>query len=86
MSSKKEQTREKILHAAYGLFARDGFCKVTMKDVEEYPCLSFEQGEKNSFYLSEEVLSTYEYKRIIKANDRATMFNLMRGLNAYTLC
>ena len=60
--------------------------KVTMKDLEEYPCLSFEQGEKNSFYLSEEVLSTYEYKRIIKANDRATMLNLMRGLNAYTLC
>lgn len=60
--------------------------KITMKDLEEYPCLSFEQGEKNSFYLSEEVLSTYEYKRIIKANDRATMLNLMRGLNAYTLC
>ena len=60
--------------------------KVTMEDLEEYPCLSFEQGEKNSFYLSEEVLSTYEYKRIIKANDRATMLNLMRGLNAYTLC
>ena len=60
--------------------------KVTMKDLEEYPCLSFEQGEKNSFYLSEEVLSTYEYKRIIKANDRATMLNLMKGLNAYTLC
>lgn len=60
--------------------------KVTMKDLEEYPCLSFEQGENNSFYLSEEVLSTYEYKRIIKANDRATMLNLMRGLNAYTLC
>jgi len=60
--------------------------KVSMKDLEEYPCLSFEQGENNSFYLSEEVLSTYEYKRIIKANDRATMLNLMRGLNAYTLC
>ncbi len=60
--------------------------KVTMKDLEEYPCLAFEQGENNSFYLAEEVLSTYEYKRIIKADDRATFLNLMKGLNGYTLC
>ena len=31
-------------------------------------------------------LSTYEYKRLIKADDRATMLNLMVGLNGYTLC
>ncbi len=59
---------------------------ITMKDLEEYPCLSFEQGSNNAFYFAEEVLSTYDYKRIIKANDRATMLNLMVGLNAYTLC
>ena len=58
---------------------------ICMEELSEYPCLSFEQGN-NSFFLAEEVLSTYEYKRIIKANDRATMLNLMRGLNAYTLC
>lgn len=60
--------------------------KITMEDLEEYPCLSFEQGKNNSFYLAEEVLSTYQYKKIIKANDRATMLNLMLGLNGYTLC
>lgn len=60
--------------------------KVSMRDLEEFPCLAFEQGANNSFYLAEEVLSTYEYKRIIKANDRATFLNLMRGLNGYTLC
>ena len=49
-------------------------------------CLSFEQGLNNSFYLSEEVLSTYSYKKIIKVNDRATALNLMVGMNAYTLC
>ena len=57
-----------------------------MKELEEYPCLSFEQGLNNSFYLSEEVLSTYNYKKIIKVNDRATALNLMVGMNAYTLC
>ena len=57
-----------------------------MKDIEEYPCLAFDQGENNSFYLAEEMKSTYDYKRLIKANDRATLLNLMVGLNAYTLC
>ena len=57
-----------------------------MKDLEPYPCLAFEQGQNNSFYFSEEMKSTYDYKRMIKADDRATMLNLMVGLNGYTLC
>lgn len=60
--------------------------EIALEELEEYPCLSFEQGENNSFYFAEEVLSTYEYKRLIKANDRATLLNLMVGLNGYTLC
>lgn len=60
--------------------------RIRMEELEEYPCLSFDQGNNNSFYFAEEVLSTYEYKRMIKANDRATMLNLMVGLNGYTLC
>ena len=60
--------------------------EITLEELEEYPCLSFDQGHNNSFYFSEEVLSTYDYKRLIKANDRATFLNLMIGLNGYTLC
>lgn len=60
--------------------------EIALEELEEYPCLSFEQGVNNSFYFAEEVLSTYEYKRLIKADDRATLLNLMRGLNGYTLC
>ena len=59
---------------------------IRLAELEEYPCLSFEQGNNNSFYFAEEVLSTYNYKRLIKANDRATLLNLMVGLNGYTLC
>ena len=59
---------------------------ISLEDLREYPCLSFDQGAHGSFYFAEEVLSTYEYKQIIKANDRATLLNLMIGLNAYTLC
>ena len=32
------------------------------------------------------MLSTKEYKQIVKADDRATLLNLMVGLNGYTLC
>ena len=60
--------------------------EITLKELEEYPCLSFDHGHNNSFYFAEEVLSTYDYKRLIKANDRATFLNLMIGLNGYTLC
>ena len=59
---------------------------ITFSQLEEYPCLSFEQGDGASFYFAEEILSTDEYHRTIKANDRATILNLMIGLNGYTLC
>ncbi|MBD5143026.1 MAG: LysR family transcriptional regulator [Ruminococcus sp.] len=60
--------------------------QISLEDLDEYPCLGFAQGEHNSFYFAEEVLSTYQYKRFIRANDRATMLNLMIGLNGFTLC
>lgn len=59
---------------------------VSFEELQDYPCLSFEQGDNNALYLAEEVLTTSEYKQIIKADDRATLLNLMVGLNGYTLC
>ncbi|AFQ42622.1 LysR family transcriptional regulator [Desulfosporosinus meridiei] len=58
---------------------------VTLADLEDYPCLSFEQGEFNSFYYSEEILSTVFHKKSIHVSDRATLFNLLIGLNGYTI-
>lgn len=59
---------------------------IELEDLQNFPCLSFEQGDNNSFYFAEEVLSTLDYRQIIKADDRATFLNLMVGLNGYTLC
>lgn len=59
---------------------------IRFEQLNGYPCLSFEQGDNSSFYFAEEILSTNEYSQVIKANDRATMLNLMVGLNGYTLC
>lgn len=59
---------------------------ITFDQLREYPCLSFEQGGNGSMYFAEEILSSFSYPRMIKATDRATMLNLMVGLNGYTLC
>lgn len=58
---------------------------VTMDDLGEYPYLSFEQGEFNSFYFSEEIQSTVSRPKSIKVTDRATLFNLLIGVNGYTI-
>lgn len=57
---------------------------VSLDELADLPYLSFEQGNSNSFYFSEEILSTRSYKKHIKVSDRATIFNLMVGLNGYT--
>ena len=59
---------------------------ITNQELQEYPYLSFEQGEHNSFYFSEEIFSTSERKKNIRVRDRATLFNLLIGLNGYTVC
>lgn len=59
---------------------------ISLEQLQGYPCLSFEQGDHASFYYAEEVFTPTEHAQIIWANDRATMLNLMLGLNGYTLC
>ncbi|NOU73711.1 LysR family transcriptional regulator [Paenibacillus sp. LMG 31458] len=58
---------------------------VTIDQLQNYPYLSFDQGEYNSFHFSEEILSTMSHKKSIRVNDRATLFNLLIGLNGYTI-
>ena len=59
---------------------------ITLDELKPYPYLIFEQGDRNSFYFSEEVFSVSERKKNIRVRDRATLFNLLIGLNGYTVC
>lgn len=59
---------------------------ISMEELCNYPCLCFEQGDQSSSYFAEEILSEREYPQMIRATDRATMLNLMVGLNGFTLC
>ena len=58
---------------------------VKMEDLENYPRLTYEQGINNSFYFSEELHSTQPSKKSIVVSDRATLFNLLIGLDGYTI-
>lgn len=59
--------------------------QVTYEQLEDYPFVCFEQGQLNSFYFSEEICSTRTFKKQIHVSDRATLFNLLGGLNGYTI-
>ncbi|WP_300409385.1 LysR family transcriptional regulator [Lagierella sp.] len=57
---------------------------VDLKDLEDFPKISFNQGMYNTFYYSEEVFSNLPVKKSINVSDRAAVVNFMMGLNAYT--
>lgn len=59
--------------------------KLSMKDLEDYPYLSYDQGLHNSFYFSEEMMAQITHPKSIVVSDRATLFNLMIGLDGYTV-
>ena len=58
---------------------------ISLYDLKNYPYLCFEQGDYNSFYFSEEILSSISREMTIKVRDRATLFNLAVGLDGYTI-
>lgn len=58
---------------------------ISLEDLRPYPYLVYEQGERNSFYFSEEFLSVLDMPKSIEVRDRATLFNLAIGLNGFTV-
>lgn len=60
--------------------------ELTFEQLEPYPCMSFEQGSEAEIYYAEEMHIEHAYQKTVKATDRATIMNLMAGLNGYTLC
>ncbi len=58
---------------------------INLDELKPYPYLVYEQGERNSFYFSEEFLSVLDMPKSIEVRDRATLFNLAIGLNGFTV-
>ncbi len=62
--------------------------KIKISDLKNYPYLTYEQGDFNSFYFAEEPLTEVDFdcRKSIQVRDRATLFNLLIGLDGYTIC
>ena len=54
-------------------------------DLDAYPYISYEQGVDNALYFAEEVMPAIDRKKNIRVRDRATMTNLVLGLNGFTI-
>lgn len=58
---------------------------LTLEDLSDYPYLCYEQKNTDSLYFSEEILSTIDHRKTVFVSDRSTIFNMLNGINGYTI-
>ena len=58
---------------------------ISPEELDAYPFISFEQGVENALYFAEEVMPSIDRRKNIRVRDRATMTNLILGLDGYTV-
>lgn len=59
--------------------------ELSVDELKEYPCISFDQTNETEYYLSEEALAGYQFRKIIRSNDRATSCEIMTMLNGFAI-
>jgi len=59
--------------------------ELSVEDLMDYPCITFDQSSETEFYLSEEALAGYNFHKIIRSNDRATSCELIAMLNGFAI-
>ncbi len=62
-----------------------GRSSVTLADLAPLPCLTYEQGEQNALYFSEEILPDISREKNIRVTDKSAIINLMVGTDGYTI-
>ena len=59
--------------------------EISLKELAEYPCISFDQSDDSNYYLTEEAMADYDFKKMIKSDDRATSMELIASLHGYSI-
>lgn len=59
--------------------------EISIDEMQDYPCISFDQSDDSNFYITEEAMADYDFNKMIKSNDRATSMEIMAELNAYSI-
>ena len=61
-----------------------GRSEISIEEMKEYPCVSFDQTDDSNFYLTEEAMADYDFDKLIKS-DRATSMELIANLHGYAV-
>ena len=59
--------------------------EISIDEMLDYPCVSFDQSDDSNFYLAEEAMADYTFHKMIKSDDRATSMEIIAELNAYSI-
>ena len=59
--------------------------EISLEELADYPCISFDQSDGSNFYLTEEAMADYDFKKMIKSDDRATTMELISELQGYSV-
>ncbi|MCR4745253.1 MAG: LysR family transcriptional regulator [Lachnospiraceae bacterium] len=62
-----------------------GLSEISIDDLSDYPCVTFDQADDSNLYLTEEALADYDFKKMIKSDDRATTMELIADLGGYSI-
>ena len=59
--------------------------EISIDELQDYPCVAFDQTDDSDYYLAEEAMSDYDFKKLIKSDDRATTMEIISGLGGYSI-
>ena len=59
--------------------------EISIEELQEYPCIAFDQTDDSSYYLSEEAMADYDFKKLIRSDDRATTMEIIAELDGYSI-
>lgn len=59
--------------------------EISIEEMQEYPCIAFDQSSDSNFYLTEEAMADYSFDKLIKSDDRATTMELIAELGGYSI-
>lgn len=58
---------------------------ISIEELKDYPCVSFDQTDDSNFYLTEEAMADYDFQKMIKSDDRATTMEIIAELHGYSI-
>ena len=59
--------------------------EISIDEMQEYPCVSFDQSNDSNFYLTEEAMADFSFDKMIKSDDRATTMEIIAELGGYSI-